>query len=253
MRTGIRHRRQADRGMTLVELMLALALSAILLTGLVQVVSGATGSARLQDEQAQLQENARYAIGLLSRHIRQAGFNPEPWNPDRFLGAFTAETADNVSAGGDRLALQSWSDRNCFENLNPVADAGGRPAFFLRRSVFDLNTSKNLAHSCSYGPSAAELTVQIRREGHLPGVESFQLLFGEDRDGDMQVDRWVRAGEWADEMAIRGVRVGMLLSGSAAVLEPETREYRILDTTRRAPADRRLRRAVEFTVASRLQ
>lgn len=247
----MRNRRTTACGMTLVELMLALVLSAILLAGLIQVVSAATGSSRLQDEQARLQENARHALGLLSGHIRQAGFNPEPWNPDRSLEAITAETADGVSAGGDRLALQSWSDRNCFENLNPVMDSAGRPAFFLRRSVFDLNTSKNLAHSCSYGPSAAELLVQIRREGHLPGVESFQLLFGEDRDGNREVDHWVRAGEWVDETAIRGVRVGLLLTGSEPVQEAQARQFKVLDRRHAAPPDRHLRRAVEFTAAVR--
>lgn len=237
--------------MTLIELLLALALGSLLLTGLIQVVSAATSSSRLQDEQAMLQENARYAISLLSRHVRQAGFNPEPWNTLQFLPAFTDETEDGASAGSDRLALQSWSDRNCFDALNPVRDSAGRPAFYLRQSVFDLNTTKNLAHSCRYGPSATELVTQIRRQGLIPGVESFQLLFGEDLDGDLHVERWVRAGAWTADSAVRGVRAGLLLSGSAPVLEPESLEYRILNTTRRAPADRRLRRAVEFTASIR--
>ena len=68
------------RGFTLLELMLALGLSSLLLLGLVQIVSAAGASARLQDNQARLQENARLAITVLSRAVRETGFNPQPWN-----------------------------------------------------------------------------------------------------------------------------------------------------------------------------
>ena len=49
--------RGACSGFSLIELMLSVGLSALLLLGLIQIVSAAASSAQLQDNHAQLQEN----------------------------------------------------------------------------------------------------------------------------------------------------------------------------------------------------
>ena len=54
-------------GMTMLELMNALALSALLLLGLDQIAAAAESSTRLQRNQARLQENAIEAITINSR------------------------------------------------------------------------------------------------------------------------------------------------------------------------------------------
>ncbi len=67
-------------GFTLLELLLATALAALLILGLVQIVSATSAAGSLQRNQAQIQDHARFAIAILSRAIRQAGYRPEPWN-----------------------------------------------------------------------------------------------------------------------------------------------------------------------------
>jgi type IV pilus assembly protein PilW len=237
--------------MTLLELMVAVAVAAILILGLVTIASATSAASLLQRNQAQVQDNVRFAMNLLSRAVRQAGYSPEPWNEDFGREAVTAESADGGPGASDRLAVRGWSDRNCFENLNPDRDADDQPLFYLRESVFDLTASGNLAHRCRYGPSAAELTTQIPRQGVVPGIESFQVLYGEDADGDGDVERWVKAGEWSHPDDTLGVRIGLLAAGDNAVLERSAKDYELLGVTVSRPADGRLRRAFEFATAIR--
>ena len=238
-------------GFTLLELMIALLLSALALTAIVQLVSSAGAATRLQDNQAVLHDRLRYAERLLGRAIGEAGFSPQPWNAAIARTAVTEETANAVTTRGDRLVVQGWSDRNCFDNLNPDRDASGQALFYLRRNRFDLNSSGQLARQCGYGPSGDELVTQVRRQGLVPGVEAFQLLFGLDVDGDGSVERWVPPGNWSDERHLRAVRVGLLVAGPDAVVEAEAETFRVLDTTVRAGADGRLREVLEVTRALR--
>ena len=238
-------------GMTLLELLIATTLTAILMMGLVHFASAAGSSNRLMENQALLQDQLRISRRVLAPAINQAGFNPTPWNSSLTLEALGDETANGYSRGNDRLVVREWSDRNCFENLNPVHDPAGQPAFHIRESSFDVSTNKHLTRDCRYGPSLADLTVQIRRQGLVPGIESFQLLFGEDSDGDGNINHWVRAWAWEDQNAVTGVRVGLLLASQDPVVERASGSYTVLDETETSRADGKLRMGTEFVFALR--
>jgi type IV pilus assembly protein PilW len=242
-------------GFSLIELLLALTLTSLLILGLVQISSAASAAGSLQRNQAQIQEHARFATALLSRAIRQAGFRPEPWNEALTSAALTTESSDGAGAASDRLAVRSWSDLNCFGNRNPDLDQAGQPLFYVRESVFDLGGGDSLTRICRYGPDAARLITQVRRQGVVQGIESFQVLYGEDVDLDGHVERWVRAGQWSDPGRVRGIRIGLLLVSENPVADQQTRPVsdalNILDATIRPPADGRLRQVLDFTVALR--
>lgn len=251
MRSSAAQSGAAARGLTLIELLIGMALTAVLVLGLVQVVSAASAASSLQRNQAQVLDRARFVIGILGRTVRQAGFRPEPWSATYDPAALADGNLDGATAAGDRLALRGWSDLNCFDNRNPDRDVDGQPRFYIRESLFDLNAAGNLAHTCRYGPAPGELTTQIRRQGLVPGVEAFQVLYGTDMDGDGNVDAWVHAGQWADPRRVLGLRLGLLLAGDDAVAEPAAQRFDVLDDARQAPADGKLRHLFEFTVALR--
>ena len=241
--------RQGDTGMTLLELVITMALSVFLILGLIQIASAASSSTRLQRNQAQIQEHARLAANTLTDAIRQTGFTPEPWS-ERFAPMGLAENSlDDVSTSSDRLAVRSWSDLNCFNSLNPDRDASGNPLFYIREFEFDLNSDNGLTQQCRYGPSLSELTTQIRRQGFIQGVESFQVLYGQDSNEDGGIEAWVKAGEWSDPQHVLGVRFGLLLSSQDAVTEAVPKDYDVLDSTASKRADGKLRRVVVFTAA----
>lgn len=61
-------------GVTLIELLVAMAISSILLVGVGSIYSNTKRTYFVQDEYGRLQENARYALDVLAKEIRNAGY-----------------------------------------------------------------------------------------------------------------------------------------------------------------------------------
>ncbi len=60
-------------GLTLVEMLVAVALSMVLMAGVFQIFISSKQTYRVQNELGRLQENARFAMGILTHDIRMAG------------------------------------------------------------------------------------------------------------------------------------------------------------------------------------
>jgi len=239
------------RGMTLVELLIALLIGAVLLTGLVQIAAGARSSFRLQEAVAEVQESGRFAIDTLGGILRQSIFSPQPWNEKNTAVGLTDGTSDGVRRHGDRLAVRGWSERNCFGNPNPLTDAAQTPRFFLKDSVLELNAAGNLAYTCRYGATPEHMVTQLRRQGLVENVGAFQVLYAEDTDGDGMADRWVRGGHWSSEKRVLGLQLALLLSSSQVVRETASRNYNVLEEVLTAPEDGKLRRVFTYVQAFR--
>ena len=231
--------------------MIAGLIGTLLLTGLVQVAAGTRSSFVLQEAIAEVQESARFALDSVGGILRQSGFVPEPWVVPVDTVGPAAEAEDGVTAHGDRLALRTWSDRNCFDVVNATQDSYGRPAFFLKVSILEVSASANLVLTCRYGPGENQLVTQIQRQGLIPRVEAFQALYAEDSDGDGRADRWVRAGAWSDPAAVVGLQVALLIASREAPDEGISRTFNVLDHVFLAPPDGRLRRLVVLSHAFR--
>ena len=65
---------QNNKGLTLVELMIAMGLGLFLLAGAIQVLMTSKQTYQLNSDLSWMQENARYAIDALTRDIRMAGY-----------------------------------------------------------------------------------------------------------------------------------------------------------------------------------
>ncbi len=240
-----------DRGFSLIELMIGVFLSTILLTGIVQLMSGSVSAYRLQLSQSQLEESVRYAREVLVTHIAQAGYQPQPWQNLPGIAALTGEAINGSSATADQLGLQRWSRQNCYGNDNPVSDGEGQPAFYLLQTRFLINTSNNLAITCRYGPDVASLQTQMNNFGLVEDVESMQVLYAEDRNGDSIADAWVTAQAWQQEGNILAVKVALLLSTKLPFDQASSTQITLLDESIGPPADGRLRRVRSLTTAIR--
>lgn len=243
--------RSVQQGFSLMEVLIGVFLSSLLISGIVQLLAASASAYRLQLNLSQLEESGRFARDVLIAHITQAGYRPKPWENQFKLAALTNETLDGSSKSGDQLGLQRWSSHNCYGNENPVKDSDGLAAFYLLQARFRVNASDNLAITCRYGPDATQLTTQINNFGLVEDVESMQVLFAEDRDGDKIADGWVTGQAWQQESNIRAVKVALLLSTRQPFDQTANGPITLLDETMSAPADGRLRRVSLLTAAIR--
>lgn len=236
-------------GFTLLELLIATSLATLVITGTVRIISAASESYRIQQNLSALQENARFGFNAMQREVTQAGYSPEPWNGALSIAAVSPASVDGANAVSDLLVLNRWSRRNCFENDNPVTDAQGRPAWYLRQNAFSVSAAGTLSHNCRYGPDADSLTTQVNRQGLINDVAALQLLFAEDSDRDGNADHWVRAGHWQNEAGLLAVRMALLLRTPEPIHAPDQATIGVLDTDIAVPADGHLYRLFE-TVAN---
>lgn len=65
-----------QKGLSLIELMVALVLSMLVVLALIQVYIGTRQTNRVQEMQARLTEDGRFALSMLQRLISQAGYRP---------------------------------------------------------------------------------------------------------------------------------------------------------------------------------
>ncbi len=89
--------RKYAAGVTLIELMVALAIGAVLMLGLVQVFAASRSAYQMSEGMARVQENSRFAMDFIQRDLRMAGH----------FGCSTdqAHMLDDSAAGVDRVAL----------------------------------------------------------------------------------------------------------------------------------------------------
>ncbi|TYT75082.1 PilW family protein [Desulfobotulus mexicanus] len=114
----------SNEGITLVELLIVLALSLVLGTGIYQVFVGTTRSYSLNEELARLQEDGRMAMNFLRTEIRGAGYlgclqdvNSVVnvlQNPDNFTVNFTGSAIYGLEADNNK-----WKD-NANSDIDPT-------------------------------------------------------------------------------------------------------------------------------------
>ncbi len=132
------HRQQ---GFTVVEIMVAVAISLFLLAGILQVLSSNKQTSRYQEAVARIQENARFALMFLGQDFREAGFMgctgnsftnqlniAAGTNADNFYnlqnavagweasttstGDFSTSPGDGFTTTNNTVAQTNWTDSN---------------------------------------------------------------------------------------------------------------------------------------------
>lgn len=243
-----------QRGLTLVEIMVALVISLFLLAGLLQMFIGTRQSSRVQENLSRVQENGRFAIDFLSRNIRLAGYRSrstieEGKNfEDKFPGMRAIQgTNDDGTNGSDTLTIAFEGEsagqgdiRNC---LNTQINSS-----VTSSNVFTVNydsTSGKYALRCQSGAGVAAQSI-------LEDIENIQILYGENTDGDVfgVADRYVPAnnvGSWDRVVSLR-ISVLIRTQENNLVAAPQPYSFNGATTT---PTDRRLRRVFTTTITLR--
>jgi type IV pilus assembly protein PilW len=180
---------RTSRGFGLIELLIALALSLIVVLGVVQVFIAAKNTYVSQNAAAAMQEDARFVLSKMIQEIRMVGMfgclgtitdsstggsfaasqiTPISW--DNANLKLTLVTAD-VGAGGGTPAWTVVSDcRNtATAYTNPPALISGQLAFPIRRLIYSFSNNKIMMGSGLGTPTQFVL---------VDNVSAFGVLFG---------------------------------------------------------------------------
>jgi hypothetical protein len=118
-------------GLSLVELMVAMTVSAILMLGISEIFSINTRSYKVQDESARMQESGRYAFNILMTDIRRAGYFGGSANISEITGSLGISvpgtnclTTDTTWARMIQRPFYGLNNTNAGYACIPTADMG---------------------------------------------------------------------------------------------------------------------------------
>lgn len=279
-----RRMRAGQRGVTLVELMVAMAIGLLVVFFVTEAYVSATATQRSQSDRSRVQESMRFALDSLSYAVRKAGYrNPAASGPsmDDFCGAaklrllgknaataFNPKTSDLTGTGQAILnssdiirvryhgdgTLPSTADGSVTDCLGATVgpDQIAEDTYWVAADPKNNNEPSLFCYSTN---SAGSGEVAI-----VPGIESLQILYGEDTTGDGVSDRLVPADSVSFMNAVRSVVVSIVArSPSRTALDATAQTFQHFDagysgtgdtgSTFGAPGDGRLRDMSGTTIA----
>ena len=197
-----------QRGLTLIEIMIALVLGLILISALVNIYAGSIRSSKFSGGLQSVQENGRHGISVLQRDIRLAGFTTLAVEK---LAPFDMQNSDENS-----IIVRIREEFDC--NGQPTAAAGGLAINTYRW----IEADKEIV--CR-GNSAAATDMAL-----VENVEGFRVLYGVDTDGDLAAERYVAHDVNLDPDTINSVRIGLLVgSGDPIRTRNVSETFALLD------------------------
>lgn len=278
------------KGFTLIELLVALAIGLLVTLVVLQAYLSGVGTQRAQTDATRAQESSRIAFDLLAHALRQAGYknpkapglgfcdstterlatinDPASINPTApTLVGSTVTIANNSDAVkvryfGEGLSASPFttddSIRDCLGN--PVApNVLAEDTFFV---AADANNNNEPTLFCYTTNDAARGNVPL-----VAGIESMQLLYGDDQDNDGILDRYIRGGigNVSAPNSIRSAKLSIIArTPGASAVDRSTRDFdhfgiayfnavpQANDKSRfTAPGDGRTRRHTSTTIALR--
>ena len=249
----------SQRGLTLVELMVALLIGLIIMWGVAKVFVSNRQTYATQEGLARLQENGQYALNFITRHVRQAGYYPKT----RFNVAESkiqqeqwafgnTKPITGVEGGGtlsDSLTLAYYTTAtDCVGNGFPLGGAVGTQgttpageAAEIALNAFTIDTG------AAGSPSLFCNGVEIAE-----GIENLQIRYGTDTNNDGIVDSYVSFSAGLDITTVLTLQVALLVETIQEISpDSDTKTYDLLGTTIGPVGDHRLRQVYGSTIKLR--
>ncbi len=199
-----------QRGMSLIELMIAMVIGLIILAGVVNIFVASRHSARFTDGLQSMQENGRQAIFVLQYAIRQAGYSES--------NDLTA--IDLATSNADRITVRHQSPVDC-----TGADTSTAPVPGVAVDEYYHDQSNNQV-LCKGNVGTAPMPV-------AENIEAIRFLYGLDTDDDGDIERYVRYTEVADVSQVAGIQFAILVVTDDPVKDRKlNKTFTILDDTK---------------------
>jgi len=232
-------------GITLVELLVAMVISMFILSGVITVFVANKQNYRVQENMAAIQDNGRFAVDMISRGVRMSGYQGDTAS-DWVFGALNDSisgtnntAAAGLMAGTDTLTVtfQAADDMqaDCLGNRTVLDETV--------TATYSVDANGNL--QCA---TATEGPVDL-----VEGVDSMQVLYGMNTNGDGVVNQYVPFAGGLDMNDVMAIRLGLLMSSpdDNVALDTDSVSRTVLDVTVAAANDKKVRRIFETTIRLR--
>lgn len=209
-----------QRGLGLVELMVAMVLSLFLVAGVITVFVGTKESYNAQQAMAALQENQRLAASVLADTIQQAGYFPYGQTTQTNLAAFPATgkftTAGQVIYGTNNTIMVRYvagpyvaGSNDAIINCNGGTNASSQQVTYV--NAFDLDTGNgNAEMQCAVnGGNRQPIVSPLGSQAFNPtggGVTGWQVEYGVASLGGNSVEQYLTASQVKAQNAWMQVR-----------------------------------------------
>lgn len=226
--------KRLQRGISLVELMVALVLGLLVSGAAMQLLLTNQQTFALQSTSSTMQDDGQMLLRYMMADIRQAGRGSAiagtvpPVIFDTSQPAFSKEGG----TGPDELVIRFSGDRDCQGTVSAT------PQDITNRYFV---SSGALSCSGSLSTGSVEL---------LPRVETFQVQYGVDivPNNVVSVGRWVNADDVGSRPVV-AIRFAVLLASDGETnVEHTASTHHVLNQLVTAPADSRLRKVFGSTV-----
>lgn len=219
---------RAQRGISLVELMVALAIGCFLILGITQIYIDNRRSYNFQQQQAGNQENQRFLVTLMESYLNKTGFRrtpahapeeafaPQAANSDcdafKVDSSITRAKPDNGAVG---VCLRYFplieGELDCTGNATPnfagsdkAYSEEGDPVVMILRYKPDA-TGLNGKLECKVDGTTAEL---------VTGIADFRIAFGVSNSLDRKIDSVVKSTDYSGAGYIMQVRFSALMASN---------------------------------------
>lgn len=221
-----------ESGFTIIELMVAVTIGLLVTLIVMQAYLSGLGSQQAQTDLSRVQESSRFAFDLLARSIRKAGYkNPVALGAgfcDGSAGQRLAMTNDaaNVTLGGTTYTILNSSDILRVRYYGEgIGAADGTIVDCLGNAIAANVQVEDVFFVAADGSNDGEPTLYCFAGGSatvqplIPGIESMQLLYGDDNNADGTIDRYVPASLVATANNVRSITISVVArtKGTSAI------------------------------------
>jgi type IV pilus assembly protein PilW len=225
--------------------MIAITLGLILVAIIAQIYVGSKQTYRAQDDLSRLQEDGRYAMEMISRSLRLAGYRSD------FTQAYaTSFPASNEAIGGtegasnapDTLIVRHFGSGASGTPDNSIRDCTG--------TAFDGATRAQMTFSVAGGALLCQrdATAAISL---INNIQDLQISYGVDTDADGVVNQFVSASPAPTWDNVLVVRLCIEMQTANDKISPAAQTYTNCSGTSVTAGDRRVHRIFTSTVALR--
>lgn len=199
-------------GLTLLEIIIAMAIGLFLLAGLIQIFISTKQSYNVQDAVARIEENSRFALDTLSKNIRLAGYRTDPWQD--VASAFPVSTlfplVRQIISGVDGGTQSDQINIRFRGSVDTAGVADGRILDCAGASVGD--TSIELSFSLNGSDLTCTINGALPAEIIADNIVNMQVVYGEDSSGNGTVNKYIDASSISNWNNIISVKIGLVVS-----------------------------------------